>query len=170
MGQYHDVELDSCLWAWIISPSVDNSQDVKKLSWAWFNLIILGVPNSSRTFDLDLKSLPVLIIIMIWTVAVWCSYLFQNIRNAMRSQHFGMKGREIRLMLTRYAPWWQISDGFLLRVYFLYFWLSSWQRIDRGCEPLRFQSHLVLIIINYQLDFSQKEVSTALVPLSRKKK
>ena len=121
MGKYHDVELDSCLWARIISPSVDNSQDVKKLSWAWFNLIILGVPNSSRTFDLDLKSLPVLIIIMIWTVAVWCSYLFQNIRNAMRSQHFGMKGREIRLMLTRYAPWWQISDGFLLRVYFLYF-------------------------------------------------
>ena len=121
MGKYHDVELDSCLWARIISPSVDNSQDVKKLSWAWFNLILLGVPNSSRTFDLDLKSLPVLIIIMIWTVAVWCSYLFQNIRNAMRSQHFGMKGREIRPMLTRYAPCWQISDGFLLRVYFLYF-------------------------------------------------
>ena len=121
MGKYHDVELDSCLWAWIISPSVDNSHDVKKLSWAWFNLILLGVPNSSRTFDLDLKSLPVLIIIMIWTVAVWCSYLFQNIRKATRSQHFGMKGREIRLMLTRYTPWWQISDGFLLRVYFLYF-------------------------------------------------
>ena len=154
MGKYHDVELDSCLWARIISPSVDNSHDVKKLSWAWFNLILLGVPNSSRTFDLDLKSLPVLIIIMIWTVAVWCSYLFQNIRKATRSQHFGVKGREIRLMLTRYAPWWQISDGFLLRVYFLYFWLSSWQRIDRGCEPLRFQSHLALIIINYQLDFS----------------
>ena len=52
MGKYHDVELDSCLWAWIISPSVDNSHDVKKLSWAWFNLILLGVPNSSRTFDL----------------------------------------------------------------------------------------------------------------------
>jgi hypothetical protein len=34
---------------------------------------------------------------------------------------------------------------------------------------LRFQSHLVLIIINYQLDFSQEEVSTALVPISRKK-
>ena len=55
--------VDSCLWAWIISPSVDNSHDVKKLSWEWFNLIILGVPNSSRTFDLDLKSLPALIII-----------------------------------------------------------------------------------------------------------
>ena len=130
MGKYHDVELDSCLWAWIISPSVDNSQRCEKAQ--------LGV---------------------IWTVAVWCSYLFQNIRNAMRSQHFGMKVREIRLMLTIYAPWWQISDGFLLRVYFCIFWLSSWQRIDRGCEPLRFQSHLVLIIINYQLGFSHEEVS-----------
>ena len=141
MGKYHDVELDSCLWAWIISPSVDNSHDVKKLSWAWFEPLRFGVPNSSRTFDLDLKSLPALIIIMIWTVAVWCSYLFQNIRKATRSQHFSMKGREIRLMLTRYAPCWQISDGFLLRVYFCIFLTVSWQRIDRGYEPLRFKSH-----------------------------
>ncbi len=162
--------VDSCLWAWIISTIVDNSHDVKKLSWAWFEPLRFGVPNSSRTFNLDPKSLPVLIIIMIWTVAVWCSYLFQNIRKATRSQHFGMKGREIRPMLTRYAPCWQISDGFLLRVYFSIFWLSSWQRIDRGCEPLRFQSHMALIIINYQLDFSKEEESTALVPISRKKK
>ena len=125
--------VDSCLWAWIISPNVDNSHDVKKLSWAWFEPLRFGVPNSSRTFDLDPKSLPVLIIIMIWTVAVWCSYLFQNIRKATRSQHFGMKGREIRLMLTRYAPCWQISDGFLLRVYFSIFLTikltEDWPRI-----------------------------------------
>ena len=161
MGKYHDVELDSCLWAWIISPSVDNSHDVKKLSWAWFEPLRFGVPNSSRTFDLDIKSLSALIIIMIWTVAVWCSYLFQNIRKATRSQHFSMKGREIWLMLTRYAPCWRDTphaDKFLTGFYygfiFSIFWLSSWQRIDRGYEPLRFQSHLVLIIINYQLDFS----------------
>jgi hypothetical protein len=29
---------------------------------------------------------------------------------------------------------------------------------DLRCEPLRFQSNLASIIINYQLDFSQKEV------------
>jgi len=48
--------VDSCLFARIISPSVDNSQDVKKLSWEWFNLILLGVPKASRIFDLDPKS------------------------------------------------------------------------------------------------------------------
>ena len=55
--------MDSCLDARIISPSVDNSQDVKKLSWEWFNLILLGVPKASRTFDLDPKSHLELIII-----------------------------------------------------------------------------------------------------------
>jgi hypothetical protein len=52
-------------FARIISPSVDNSQDVKKLSWEWFKLILLGVPKASRTFDLDPKSHLELIIIMI---------------------------------------------------------------------------------------------------------
>jgi hypothetical protein len=32
-----------------------------------------------------------------------------------------------------------------------------------------FQSHPALIIINYHLDFSQEEVSTALVPIAQKK-
>ena len=55
--------VDSGLEAWIISPSVDNSQDVKKLSWVWFEQLRFGVPFSSGTFDLDTKSQLVLIII-----------------------------------------------------------------------------------------------------------
>jgi hypothetical protein len=177
MGKYHYVEWIHASNYELSLPALIIHKDEKNLSWVWFEPLRFGVPNSSRTFDLDLKSLPALIIIMIWTVAVWCSYLFQNIRKATRSQHFSMKGREIRLMLTRYAPCWRDTphaDKFLTGFYygfiFSIFWLSSWQRIDRGYEPLRFQSHLVLIIINYQLDFSQEEVSTALVPVSQKKK
>ena len=116
---------------------------------------------------------------VIWTVAVWCSYLFQNIRNAMRSQHFGMKGREIRLMLTRYAPWWQISDGFLLRVYFLYFltvkltedWPRMWTvafsispGVDNNQLPTRF--FVERSVNRFSTIISKKKnVSTALVPI-----
>ena len=128
MGKYHYVEWIHASNYELSLPALIIHKDEKNLSWVWFEPLRFGVPNSSRTFDLDPKSLPVLIIIMIWTVAVWCSYLFQNIRKATRSQHFGMKGREIRLMLTRYAPCWQISDGFLLRVYFCIFDCH----VDRG--------------------------------------
>ena len=141
--------VDSCLWAWIISPSVDNSHDVKKLSWAWFEPLRFGVPNSSRTFDLDPKSLPVLIIIMIWNVAI--------------SQRFGMKGHEIRPMLTNF--WRVFITG--LFFYFLTVKLTEdWPRmwtvafsissgVDNNQLPTRF--------------FTWR-VSTALVPVSKKRK
>ena len=133
--------VDSCLEAWIISPSVDNSHDVKKLSWAWFEPLRFGVPIYSRTFERPRDR----------NTSVW--------------------------RVARYDSCWRDTphaDTFLTGFYygfiFSIFWLSSWQRIDRGYEPLRFQSHLALIIINYQLDFSLEEVSTALVPVSQKKK
>ena len=150
MGKYHDVELDSCLWAWIISPSVDNSQRCEKTQ--------LGV---------------------IWTVAVWCPYLFEKIRFGFQispsvDNNHDLNCCDIETLRYEGSRDTPHADKFLTGFYygfiFCIFWLSSWQRIDRGCEPLRFQSHLVLIIINYQLGFSHEEVSTALVPISRKKK
>ena len=60
------------MWSWIHAfehelslPALMIRKDVKKLSWACFEPLRFGVPNSSRTFDLNSKSLPALIIIMI---------------------------------------------------------------------------------------------------------
>ena len=123
-------------------------------------------------------SLPVLIIHMMWNSSAGrdlnrCGLVFLFIPEHSKGHEIATLRYEgsrdtthadkIRPMLTNF---WRV---FITGLFFVFFDCQVDKRIDRGCEPLRFQSHLALIIINYQLDFSQEEVSTALVPISRKK-
>ena len=132
---------------------------MKKLSWAWFEPLRFGVPNSSRTFDLDPKSLPVLIIIMIWNVAI--------------SQRFGMKGHEIRPMLTNF--WRVFITGLFL--YFLTVKLTEdWPRmwtvafsishgVDNNQLPTRFFTGRSVNRFSTSISKKEKKMSTALVPI-----